>query len=83
MVLIPAGIGLSVPLMTASLLASAPRDRAGVASGVLNTARQAGVCIGVAVCGALMDTGGPSVAFIFCAGLSLVAALTATLVADR
>lgn len=83
LVLIPAGIGLAVPLMTASLLASAPRERSGVASGVLNTARQAGGCIGVAVCGALMDAGGLSAAFILCAALSLGAALTAMLVADR
>ena len=53
LVLIPAGIGVTVPLMTASLLGSVPRPRAGVASGALNAVRQAGGAIGVALLGGL------------------------------
>jgi DHA2 family methylenomycin A resistance protein-like MFS transporter len=83
LVLVPAGTGLAVPLMTSALLATVPRQRSGVASGVLNTVRQAGGCIGVAVCGALMDTGGLTAAFALCTVLSLCAALTATVIADR
>ena len=58
LVVIPLGVGLSVPLMTSALLAPVPRSRSGVASGVLNTVRQAGGGIGVALFGALMAGGG-------------------------
>jgi len=51
LLLLPAGIGVAVPVMTASLLGSVSRDRAGVASGVLNAVRQAGGAIGVALFG--------------------------------
>jgi DHA2 family methylenomycin A resistance protein-like MFS transporter len=40
-VLIPAGMGLAVPAMTTSILSSVEKARAGTASAVLNTARQA------------------------------------------
>ena len=53
LVLIPAGIGVSVPLMTAALLGSVPKLRAGIASGALNAVRQAGGAIGVALFGGL------------------------------
>jgi MFS transporter, DHA2 family, methylenomycin A resistance protein len=53
LVLVPAGIGITVPMMTASLLGSVPRPRAGTASGTLNAVRQAGGAIGVAVFGGL------------------------------
>jgi MFS transporter, DHA2 family, methylenomycin A resistance protein len=74
LVMIPLGVGLSVPLMTSALLATVPRNRSGVASGVLNTVRQAGGGIGVALFGALM--GGVGVAGIRSA-LMLSAALLA------
>ena len=53
LVLIPAGAGIAVPVMTSSLLGSVPRSQAGVASGTLNAIRQAGGAIGVALFGAL------------------------------
>ena len=53
LVLIPAGMGLAVPAMTTSILAGAQRHQAGTASAVLNTARQVGGAVGVAVFGAL------------------------------
>lgn len=53
-VLIPGGMGLAVPAMTTAILSSVPRERSGTASAVLNTARQAGGAIGVAVFGALV-----------------------------
>jgi MFS transporter, DHA2 family, methylenomycin A resistance protein len=58
LILVAAGIGLAVPLMTSVLLGGVPRSRAGVASGVLNSVRQAGGAMGVAVCGALLAGGG-------------------------
>ncbi|OAJ63002.1 MFS transporter [Paraburkholderia ginsengiterrae] len=51
--LIPSGMGLAVPAMTTAVLASAEAQRAGTASAVLNTARQAGGAVGVAAFGAL------------------------------
>jgi MFS transporter, DHA2 family, methylenomycin A resistance protein len=51
--LIPSGMGLAVPAMTTAVLASAEAARAGTASAVLNTARQAGGAVGVAAFGAL------------------------------
>ncbi len=56
-VLIPGGMGLAVPAMTTSILSSVPRERSGTASAVLNTARQTGGAIGVAVFGALLGHG--------------------------
>lgn len=43
--------------MTASLLGSVERSRSGVASGTLNTARQTGSVIGVALYGSLIAGG--------------------------
>jgi DHA2 family methylenomycin A resistance protein-like MFS transporter len=51
--LIPSGMGLAVPAMTTAVLASVEARRAGTASAVLNTARQAGGAVGVAAFGAL------------------------------
>ncbi|MEO8884371.1 MAG: MFS transporter [Devosia sp.] len=52
-ILIPAGMGLAVPAMTTAILGSVERSASGVASAVLNTARQAAGAIGVALFGAL------------------------------
>lgn len=53
-ILIPGGMGLAVPAMTTSILTIVPRERSGTASAVLNTARQTGGAIGVAIFGALL-----------------------------
>jgi DHA2 family methylenomycin A resistance protein-like MFS transporter len=68
LILLPFGIGLAVPAMTSSLLATVPRPRAGVASGVLNAVRQSGGAIGVALFGALMAHAGSGIAHAFAAG---------------
>jgi len=49
-----AGLGLVVPPLTSSLLGSVERARSGVASGVLNTTRQAGSVLGVSLFGSLV-----------------------------
>ncbi len=70
---LPIGLNsLAMPSMTAAALAGAPADRLGLASGVLNTARQTGGAFGVAVLGALLNVAGAS---------SLDVAFTAILVA--
>ena len=48
------GLGLIVPAMTSTLLGAVARQRSGVASGTLNTARQTGSVLGVALFGALI-----------------------------
>ncbi|WP_371875572.1 MFS transporter [Duganella aceris] len=55
--LIPAGMGLGVPAMTTSILSGVEKRQAGTASAVLNTARQVGGAVGVAVFGALVAGG--------------------------
>ncbi len=73
------GLGLIVPVMTAALLGSVERSRSGIASGTLNTARQTGSVIGVALCGSLIAGGrlvdGLHAALVIAAGLCLVVAL--------
>jgi DHA2 family methylenomycin A resistance protein-like MFS transporter len=73
LVLIPAGIGVTVPVMTASLLGSVPKPQAGVASGALNAVRQAGGAIGVALFGGLSTQG----AFLLGTGLLIAASVAA------
>jgi MFS transporter, DHA2 family, methylenomycin A resistance protein len=76
--LLAAGIGvaLTVPSMTATVLANTDKRRAGIASGALNAARQTGGVIGVGAFGSLVSgdsiylVGGMHVALIL-AGLAL------------
>jgi len=80
LVVTPAGIGTAVPAMTTALLGAVPRSRAGIASGVLNTVRQAGGAMGVALFGSLLAGGGLSGmawALLLAAGLAGLAALIA------
>lgn len=51
-------VSLAMPAMTAVAVGSAGPEHAGLASGVLNSARQAGGALGVAVLGALFASGG-------------------------
>ncbi|MFD7641633.1 MFS transporter [Kitasatospora sp. NPDC059795] len=57
--LMPVSFGgtLAVPAMTGLMLSSVPAERAGLASGVLNTFRQVGGAVAVAVYGALVTAG--------------------------
>lgn len=55
------GMALTMPAATASVLEAAPADRGGIASGVVNAARQAGGVLGVALLGALLHTARGSV----------------------
>ncbi|BDC41579.1 MFS transporter [Paraburkholderia terrae] len=67
--LIPSGMGLAVPAMTTAVLASVDTQRAGTASAVLNTARQAGGAVGVAAFGALASASDAAGAAHVVAGL--------------
>jgi DHA2 family methylenomycin A resistance protein-like MFS transporter len=48
------GVALTVPSMTAAVLANVDKQRTDVASGALNAARQTGGVVGVGVCGSLV-----------------------------
>jgi MFS transporter, DHA2 family, methylenomycin A resistance protein len=49
-----AGLGLLVPPLTSTLLGSVPKERSGLAAAVLNSARQSGSVLGVALFGSLV-----------------------------
>jgi MFS transporter, DHA2 family, methylenomycin A resistance protein len=58
LLMVPVGVGgsFTVPPLTALVMGQIPAERAGTASGVLNTARQMGGSLGVAVFGAVIAT---------------------------
>jgi len=86
------GVGLGVGLFTAPVVATAmravPADRSGLASGITNTARQAGTALGVAVYGAVAGSPAHAAHFVGALrGLGVAAAVlwiaTALLTATR
>jgi DHA2 family methylenomycin A resistance protein-like MFS transporter len=86
LVMLGAGLGLVVPAMTAALLGSVDKSRSGIASGTLNTARQSGSVIGVALFGSLAAThlvSGLRLDLVISVALALVTlALSATITAS-
>jgi hypothetical protein len=52
-VLIGAGYGMAVPTISSVALAALPLEHSGLASGVLNSARQVGTAVGLAVLGSV------------------------------
>ena len=48
------GMALTMPAATATVIEAAPADRGGIASGVINAARQSGGMIGVALPGSMV-----------------------------
>jgi MFS transporter, DHA2 family, methylenomycin A resistance protein len=73
------GLGILTPAVVAAAIAAVPRERAGLASAINNTARQAGGAIGIAVAGAV--AGQPSATDSFVAGFHSVAIASAVLYA--
>ncbi|WP_405947146.1 MFS transporter [Streptomyces prunicolor] len=74
--LVPMALGcaLTVPPLTIAMMDAVPAERAGLAAGVLNSARQVAGGLGIAVFGALVSDG-------FTAGLRESLAISATLFA--
>jgi MFS transporter, DHA2 family, methylenomycin A resistance protein len=70
------GMALTMPAATSAVMESAPPDRGGIASGVINAARQAGGVLGVAVLGSLVSV---SSAFVGGMRIGLVIAACAFL----
>jgi MFS transporter, DHA2 family, methylenomycin A resistance protein len=50
------GMALTMPAATAAVIEAAPPDRGGIASGVVNAARQSGGVLGVALLGSMVHT---------------------------
>nr|WP_269328919.1 MFS transporter [Kineosporia babensis] len=76
--MVPVGVGgaATVPPLTSLILDAVPAAQAGTASGVLNTARQVGGSLGVAVIGAVIGS-----ASTFLAGLRISLSAVAVMVA--
>jgi DHA2 family methylenomycin A resistance protein-like MFS transporter len=72
--LIPMGMGLGVPAMTAAVLSCSEKRLSATASAVLNTARQASGAVGVAILGAWAHGGPDNIAHAIrdAAGLCIV-----------
>ena len=73
------GLGLLVPPLTSTLLGSVEKSRSGIAAGVLNSTRQTGSVLGVALFGSLIGQSdafmaGTHLALAISAGLLLMAA---------
>jgi DHA2 family methylenomycin A resistance protein-like MFS transporter len=71
------GLGALTPAVVTAAVAAAPPDRTGLASGVNNTARQAGGALGIAAYGAL--AGAPAATRHFLGGLHAAGLMTAAL----
>jgi DHA2 family methylenomycin A resistance protein-like MFS transporter len=52
------GVSYALPALVAGLLTTVPREAAGIASGGLNSARQTGAVLGVAILGAVLHSSG-------------------------
>jgi MFS family permease len=72
-----AGLGGFVPSNNASVMGSAPRERAGVLSGVLNMTRALGTALGVALAGLLYQGSGLTACLLALAGVALLGAAAA------
>jgi EmrB/QacA subfamily drug resistance transporter len=77
------GIALTITPMTAAAMTAVPEAKAGIGSGVLNTARQVGGCLGIALMGAILAArssaavrsgAGPDAAFVDGLELALLVA---------
>jgi DHA2 family methylenomycin A resistance protein-like MFS transporter len=81
LIAIGGGLGLLVPPLTSTLLGSVEKPRSGIAAGVLNSTRQTGSVLGVALFGSLLGAHGGFIfglhaALIISAALLLIAAAT-------
>jgi MFS family permease len=80
--LVGAGLGVFIPLNSASVMNAAPRERAGVLSGVLNTTRGLGTALGVAIAGLIYTAAARPSNTLHSAGVALAShGLTMTLLA--
>ncbi|GAA1009218.1 MFS transporter [Nocardiopsis tropica] len=81
MALVGLGCGLFAPSCAGAAMAAAPKEFAGLASGVLNTSRQVGMAIGVSLLGVCLVLGNPVTGarigvLLTLVGFALIAALS-------
>ena len=82
------GMALTMPAATAAVIEAAPPDRGGIASGVVNAARQSGGVLGVALLGSMVHVratfiGGLHVGLAIAAGAFFAAAAVTFLGVER
>jgi DHA2 family methylenomycin A resistance protein-like MFS transporter len=81
------GMGCVMPAMTAGVLAASPAQTSGLASGILNSARQVGGTLGVALMGTLVQDGRMRGYFwsfaVTVAGFSAMAVVTLRKIQDQ
>jgi MFS transporter, DHA2 family, methylenomycin A resistance protein len=83
------GVSFAIPSLLTAVVGSVPTDLAGIGAGALNSARQSGAVLGVAVLGALLSAGSSTAAgtrtALVAAGVLLVggAAVVASFVGRR
>lgn len=83
-----AGLGLLVPPLTSTLLGSVEKSRSGIAAGVLNSTRQTGSVVGVALFGSLLERkdafmGGVHISLVISTCLFVITAAVTLLGARR
>jgi DHA2 family methylenomycin A resistance protein-like MFS transporter len=78
-----ASMGLIMPAMTAGVLISSDPKNSGLASGLLNSARQVGGTVGVALLGTIMQSFPMSAGFACAMGLTVAVLLAAAHVSRR
>ncbi|MGW2817534.1 MFS transporter [Streptomyces sp. NPDC001415] len=75
------GVSFAIPSLVTTLVSSVPKEQAGIASGALNSARQTGAVVGVAVLGSVLQASpgdsGTKVALSVAAAALAVGALLA------
>ncbi len=78
------GMGMVMPAVTAALTDAAPAHHAGLASGVINAARQSGSVIGVALLGGLVGAGDDmTVQLRYSLGVASIAFFVGVIIAAR
>jgi DHA2 family methylenomycin A resistance protein-like MFS transporter len=73
------GMAFTMPAATTTVVEAAPAERAGVASGTINTGRQVGSTLGVALLGTLAVAAGPPAAMAAAGAAFLVGAVVTAL----
>ncbi|MBV9272827.1 MAG: MFS transporter [Verrucomicrobia bacterium] len=76
-------MGSIMPAMTAGVLVSSGPETAGLASGVLNSARQVGGTVGVALLGTIMGSFPITAGFVYATGLTVVVMIATAHVTSR
>jgi DHA2 family methylenomycin A resistance protein-like MFS transporter len=78
-----ASMGSIMPAMTAGVLISSDPETSGLASGVLNSARQVGGTVGVALLGTIMESFRMTTGFAFAVGLTVIVMLATAYITGK